>query len=296
MKKSIPKNAVIVADDLETIKVITFKGNLEQDISFKPKQSFIRLFYLLEVDNFSIYDFGSSCHIALKKNQWYVFPHVANHQYHYRINSIHQLSFLFVNLSKEKYASYLNSLNLVDPLNGERKGKICEPYPINHAINNCIQEILYTNIKHASISNAYRSLKTKELLLLSLMEVEKILSNTKSIQQIEVEEKMNDIKTYLDNNLEQEHSLKDLSALINSNPTYLKKHFKACYQTTVFEYLHQSRMNKAIYLLEQNQDKILDIANQVGFKHATHFTKSFKSHFGTLPKDYRQKQSLVLEK
>lgn len=55
------------------------------------------------------------------------------------------------------------------------------------------------------------------------------------------------------------------------------------YGQTVFGYLHGLCMNKAKILLLENK-KVTEVANEVGYKNAQHFTAAFKKHNGILPR------------
>ncbi|MFC4874714.1 helix-turn-helix domain-containing protein [Negadavirga shengliensis] len=39
--------------------------------------------------------------------------------------------------------------------------------------------------------------------------------------------------------------------------------------------------------LIETDDKLVDIAGDLGYRHATHFSAAFKKYHGKLPKDFR---------
>ena len=90
-------------------------------------------------------------------------------------------------------------------------------------------------------------------------------------------------------NWENPLSLKELAHEVGTNEYHLKKHFKMVFGMTVFNYLYQFIMEKAKEMLTHQDLNIGEIALQLGFKHATHFTASFKKHVGELPKQYRKR-------
>src|SRR5690606_36936688 len=74
-----------------------------------------------------------------------------------------------------------------------------------------------------------------------------------------------------------------LAHAVGTNEATLKKHFKAVYGTTVFGYLTARRMELAKALLLSKELKVAAVAQEVGYKYASHFTTAFRKHFGVLP-------------
>lgn len=69
--------------------------------------------------------------------------------------------------------------------------------------------------------------------------------------------------------------------------SYLSALFKKIMKTTFNKYLINLRMEKAKELLKYGNDKIYEIANQVGYNDVYYFSYSFKKATGVAPKDYR---------
>jgi len=55
----------------------------------------------------------------------------------------------------------------------------------------------------------------------------------------------------------------------------------------VFGYLLEERMKLGKRLLLEGRTSIADVATEVGYKNATHFTAAFKRYFGYLPSDLK---------
>ncbi|TXK47151.1 helix-turn-helix transcriptional regulator [Pontibacter qinzhouensis] len=96
-------------------------------------------------------------------------------------------------------------------------------------------------------------------------------------------EKMQQVKDIILTNLHSSITLKDLAHQVGTNEYNLKKHFKEVFGSTVFGYLHNYKMEQSRELLLLRETKIAEIARQMGYKHATHFTTAFKKHFGFPP-------------
>ncbi len=82
-------------------------------------------------------------------------------------------------------------------------------------------------------------------------------------------------------------SLRTLAREVGTNEYHLKKHFKEVFGTTVFGYLNTFKMEKAKEMIVDGNEPIGEIARQLGYRHATHFSAAFKKHFGYLPRQIR---------
>lgn len=100
--------------------------------------------------------------------------------------------------------------------------------------------------------------------------------------------KLEQVKRILDDDIQSPPTLKQLAKLIGLNEFKLKKGFKQLNQKTVFEYLHDIRMQRAARLLSQTHQPIIDIAQQVGFNNHGHFSVSFRQYFNQTPSVFRK--------
>src|SRR5690606_41294996 len=78
-------------------------------------------------------------------------------------------------------------------------------------------------------------------------------------------------------------SIMYLSRLVGTNECNLKNNFKAVFGNTVYGYAKQARMEKAHKLLTTQSRKVSEVAQLVGYRHASHFTAAFKQYFGYTP-------------
>lgn len=101
-------------------------------------------------------------------------------------------------------------------------------------------------------------------------------------------DKMHEVKTIIESNLQTPCSLIDLAHLVGTNEYNLKKSFKEVFGTTVFGYLSQLRMDEARQLLLRGEMNINQIADYIGYKNANHFSTAFKKHFGYNPSELKQ--------
>ncbi len=85
--------------------------------------------------------------------------------------------------------------------------------------------------------------------------------------------------------------LKELAQIAHTNEHKLKNGFKQLYGTTVFRFQADIRMKQAKILVANTIMSIKQIADQLGYKSAAHFSRSFKETFGTNPRTYRKLHS-----
>lgn len=94
------------------------------------------------------------------------------------------------------------------------------------------------------------------------------------------------IQDHIDTNL----SLKELSKDLAINPSYLSREFSKHFDNLSFgDYIRKQRIEKAIELMSVPSYSLTDIAYLTGFSDQSHFTRIFKKNTGQNPSDYRKK-------
>ena len=128
-------------------------------------------------------------------------------------------------------------------------------------------------------------LKAKVIELFSLYVVQRSLDEKDDIPSLKAAEveKIALVKKFIDEHPESPVTLDQLAKMAGTNVQYLKKHFKLLNDTTVLSYIISKRMAYAKKLLETGDYKIAEVAYKSGYKQASHFSSSFKKHFGYLP-------------
>lgn len=105
-----------------------------------------------------------------------------------------------------------------------------------------------------------------------------------------LQDKMFEVKAILENNFNTPPSLQELAREVGVSGTTMKNCFKKMFNTTVYGYLFDFRMNKAETLLKYNKElNVTEIADLTGYEHPAHFCTAFKRKFGITPGDYREK-------
>jgi len=100
-----------------------------------------------------------------------------------------------------------------------------------------------------------------------------------------VQELKDTIQDHIDDNL----TLKELSKGLDINPSYLSREFSKYFEDLSFgEYIRKLRIEKAKELMENPAYSLTEIAYLTGFSDQSHFTRIFKKHTGQSPSDYKK--------
>lgn len=86
-------------------------------------------------------------------------------------------------------------------------------------------------------------------------------------------------------------NLQSLSKELDIHPVHLSRAIPKYFSTTLGDYLRKNKIKKAIKLLMQKEDQLVDIAYECGFSDHSHFSRTFKSYMGMSPRDFRKKIS-----
>ena len=86
-------------------------------------------------------------------------------------------------------------------------------------------------------------------------------------------------------------SLKELSAKLYVNSAYLGQIFKKKFGMSFKDYLTNYRINEASVMLLQTDDKIVQVAERVGYKDSDYFVRKFIEIKGCTPSKYRKNNS-----
>lgn len=100
--------------------------------------------------------------------------------------------------------------------------------------------------------------------------------------------KLQQVKEYINANLHQDLKLIDLAAIVQTSPYHFLRLFKQSLGVTPHQYILQSRIEQAKYLLQHSELSIAEIAARVGFCDQSHLTRYFKRIVGVTPKQLSQ--------
>lgn len=100
-------------------------------------------------------------------------------------------------------------------------------------------------------------------------------------------EQIQKVVDYIEEHLDETTDINKLADMAALSPFYFQRLFKRLVKRPVADYIKQRRMGAAIKKLQSDQ-KILDIAIELGFSSHEHFTKIFKESYGMTPQEYRK--------
>lgn len=94
------------------------------------------------------------------------------------------------------------------------------------------------------------------------------------------------IQDHIDTNL----SLKELSKGLEISPSYLSREFSKYFEDLSFgEYIRKLRIEKALELIQTSDYSLTEIAYLTGFSDQSHFNRIFKKHTGKNPSAFKKK-------
>jgi AraC-like DNA-binding protein len=89
------------------------------------------------------------------------------------------------------------------------------------------------------------------------------------------------------NDLSKAPTISELAKTLSWNETQLMRVFRQAAGTTVHNYQHRARMEKACDLLANSEMTITQIAMNLGYEYSSNFTTAFRKHFGVTPRQVR---------
>ena len=101
------------------------------------------------------------------------------------------------------------------------------------------------------------------------------------------------MQDYIEQNKTMEITLSDLAKVSLFSPWYSYRLFREYLGLTPTEYIRKLRLSQAALRLRDGEDKVTDIAFDLGFSNVDTFTRAFFREFGCNPSDYRKKPAPV---
>ncbi len=158
---------------------------------------------------------------------------------------------------------------------------------IDIAIEQVIQQI--RNHNHSGeLKKLFLLSKTIELLVLTAESYTKAEIKTEQYIKTKTDkEKLIGARDLINEHLNTPLTLSEISKAIGLNEYKLKRGFKEVFNTTVFGYLTEQRLNLALRYLKDTQKTSAEIAYDLGYANPQHFNNAFKKQFGFTPNSVR---------
>ena len=104
------------------------------------------------------------------------------------------------------------------------------------------------------------------------------------------------ITEYIEEHLQERVTLEDLAKQLDYSKFYLLHEFKAITQQSLYNYVKRRRLNETAKALLYSDQRIIEVAFQMGYQSQQAFTKAFEELFKLTPKRYRlQNKEFLIE-
>jgi len=154
--------------------------------------------------------------------------------------------------------------------------------PISFGMHQCIGEILQQRLPDG-LKTMYLQSKCIELLALQTQLYEESHGRSEMVCKTAYDkERIYFVRDYLAGHAADPPSLSELAKIAGLNEFKLKKGFKEVFNTTVFGYLSDFKLNEARNGLLSGTS-IKEVSEQLGYSSVQHFTSAFTGKFGVSP-------------
>ena len=99
---------------------------------------------------------------------------------------------------------------------------------------------------------------------------------------------LNEARALLHDQYREQLRLAEVADAVGVHPVHLARVFRLKYGTPVGAYVRGLRLTWAAGRLTDSEDAIAQIAHEAGFFDQSHFTRTFRRHFGLTPQAYRR--------
>jgi len=174
-----------------------------------------------------------------------------------------------------------------DIVNGSNKKHYYQSLSTTAVVNMAIHEILHCPYR-GPLKWLYLESKTLELITHNLAQLvvdKNGHDKTFTLQSGDIE-RVREARDVLIRNLENPPSLLELARQVGINKNKLNQGFHQVFGASVFDYLRIRRLEQARQLLESKEKNVTEAAFEVGYAQQRNFSRAFKKHFGTNPKDH----------
>lgn len=196
-------------------------------------------------------------------------------------------------LKKENTLQILE--NYLDQL--ERDYKYCKPIEVKQLMWRLLEKAMEVTKLPGEDQLRFHESRNEFFLVLSYTKAKDMIISL-TIKLMDRYEKINGndyqynfeeaMKEYVHQNYNKELDLERLAAYLNFNPSYLSSLFKKKTGYNFSKYVTQIRIENAKRLLESNEFKVFEIAEQVGYLDTKYFAKMFKHVTGMTPSEYQK--------
>lgn len=147
-----------------------------------------------------------------------------------------------------------------------------------------------TLVTKALFSDHFNLLEQKASLYLLLSE---LIQQTTLVKAKKEPDLLHSILTYIQEHFTDSISLNSIARSLGYSYNYLSKYFNAHVKTSFVDFLNETRINYACYLLSTSEKPITEIAHLAGYENIRSFNRNFIKITLCTPKEYREKQGFL---
>lgn len=222
-----------------------------------------------------IYQVGKERH-SLQKGDFFVIP--PNTEVYYKADESAPWDYLWVGFNGIKAATYLKHAGIdMTHLTGH--------YQNTSYILTCIQQMMLA--RTLTYHNELKRQAALLQILSALMEVHHSSLSPKEQDEYPHRIYLQQAIDYMNTHIKENIKINEIASFIGIDRSYLSGIFKNTLNISPQEYLLQLRIDKAAGLLKNTNEKIIVIANEIGYNDPQTFTKMFKKIKGVSPSDWR---------
>ncbi|ACT04806.1 response regulator transcription factor [Paenibacillus sp. JDR-2] len=156
-----------------------------------------------------------------------------------------------------------------------------------------VQGVSSEKLLDLSFVHDYRTLKSLfEYLALWVVHLNDVYSK-QTHQSSQENAVFNQIKGFIEKNIDQELSLQMVADHFFYNPSYLSRLFKSKLNQNYLSFVTEIRIDYAKKLLRDTNRLVTDVCTMCGYKSYKHFVKMFRLVAGTTPTDYRRQLGIM---
>lgn len=142
------------------------------------------------------------------------------------------------------------------------------------------------NLLPAKLESLFFCHNKKELLRIVNDTIAKLQERNQDVKLDKKQQMATRIMEYICENYSQDISLDELSEKFRISKTYINNLLKSFYHRSFLDILQDYRLKEAKKMILENQYKISEIAEKVGYHDISYFIRVFKKKYGVTPNNY----------
>lgn len=267
-------------------------AELDNSWGFKKVVSpFVRLFLVTKGEAYAFYN-GES--FVLKKGFMYLIPSFVindygcnNYHEQYYTGFFEEIKFgmSIFNQKKVKYEVKANvtDYDLFERLVSVNSGKsVLDSSPRIHINSNLVG---YKNLQKSTINHTIESEGILAILLSRFIKNENVVEDKSSFKG-----DLNRALIYVARNLNKELTVAELAVYCGLSTDHFSKSFYSKFRVNPVKYIQIKRLERAQFFLLTTNDSLQVVAEKVGLKSVSYFSKKFKEKVGVSPAKFRKQQ------